>query len=235
MRRAQGGSMTGVDVVIPAFNAAPHLREAIDSVLAQSRRPARVIVVDDASTDATASIARELGAPVELLVHDANRGAAAARNTGIAAATAPLVAFLDADDRWTPDKLERQCAALDASPATTFALCRIREFLSDELDEAERAAIARVDSTQVEGWTASALVARRALFAECGGFDETLRIGEAIDWFSRARSRPHVHLDFVGVERRLHRDNSTRRASVTAHDYLAVVRRHMTRQRGRQR
>jgi glycosyltransferase involved in cell wall biosynthesis len=223
--------MTGVDVVIPAFDAAPHLREAIDSALAQTRRPARVIVVDDASTDATATVARACGASVELVTHAHNRGAAAARNTGIVAATAPLVAFLDADDRWTPDKLERQCAALDADPGAAFALCRIREFLSDDLDDAERVAFARLDTAQLEGWMASALVARRALFAECGGFDEALRVGEVIDWFSRARSQPYLHLDFVGVERRLHRANSTRRANVSAQDYLAVLRRHVARRR----
>jgi glycosyltransferase involved in cell wall biosynthesis len=223
--------MTHVDVVVPAFNAARHLREAIDSVLAQSLPPSRVIVVDDGSTDATAAVARDCGTTVEVVAHAHNRGAAAARNTGIAVATAPYVAFLDADDRWLRDKLERQCAALEASAGAMFALCRVCEFLSDELDDAERAAFARADTTGLEGWTASALLARRALFAECGGFDDGLRIGEAIDWFSRARSHPHVHLDFVGVERRLHRGNSTRRANVSARDYLAVVRRHMARKR----
>lgn len=223
--------MTGVDVVIPAYDAARHIGEAIDSALAQTLRPSRIIVVDDASTDATPSVARARGALVEVVAHASNRGAAAARNTGVAAATAPYVAFLDADDRWSPDKLERQCAALEASAETMFALCRVREFLSDELDDDERAAFARADTTRVEGWTASALLARRALFAAHGGFDESLRIGEAIDWLSRVGSLPHVHLDFVGVERRLHRDNSTRRAAVTAHDYLAVVRRHMARKR----
>lgn len=220
-----------VDVVIPACNAARHLREAIDSALAQTLPPARVIVVDDGSADATASVARGFGAPVEVIAHPRNRGAAAARNTGIAAATAPWVAFLDADDRWLRDKLARQCAALEANPDAAFALCRVREFLSDELDAAERAAFARADTTALEGWTPSALVARRALFADCGGFAEDLRVGEAIDWFSRARSHAYLHVDFVGVERRLHRDNSTRRAAVGARDYLAVVRRHMARKR----
>jgi glycosyltransferase involved in cell wall biosynthesis len=223
--------MTRVDVVIPACNAARTLREAIDSALAQSLPPSRVIVVDDGSADATASVARDCGAMVEVVAHACNRGAAAARNTGIAAAAAPYVAFLDADDRWLRDKLERQCAALEASAGTMFALCRLREFLSDELDDAERAAFARADTTGLEGWTASTLVARRALFAECGGFDEGLRVGEAIDWFSRARSHAHVHLDFVGVERRLHRDNSTRRAAVSGRDYLDIVRRHLARKR----
>jgi glycosyltransferase involved in cell wall biosynthesis len=224
--------VTSIDVVIPAYNAERHLHEAIDSALAQTLRPSRIIVVDDASTDATASVARARGGLVELVAHASNRGAAAARNTGVAAATATHIAFLDADDRWVHDKLERQCAALEASAEAMFALCRIREFLSDELDAAEREMFARPDATRLEGWAPSALLARRALFAACGGFDESLRVGEAIDWFSRVRSHPHVHLDFVGVERRLHRDNSTRRATVTAQDYFAVVRRHVARTRG---
>lgn len=223
--------MSGVDVVIPAFNAAAHLREAVASALAQSRAVARVIVVDDASTDGTAAIARECGSPVEVIALARNGGAAAARNAGIAAADAEYVALLDADDRWTRDKLEAQCAALDADADAMFALCRVREFASEDLDASERAGLLLRDTTPYEGWLASALVARRQVFARIGGFAEDLRVGEVIEWFGRARELPHVHVEIVGVERRLHRANSTRRAAVTGHDYLEAVRRHLARRR----
>ncbi|HEV8500807.1 MAG TPA: glycosyltransferase family A protein [Casimicrobiaceae bacterium] len=223
--------MSTVDVVIPAFNAALHLREALASVLAQSHAVARVIVVDDASTDTTAQIVGGYGAPVELIALGRNGGAAAARNAGIAAADASYIAFLDADDRWMRDHLAIQCAALDADAAAMFCLCRTREFASDELDAAERAALVQRDTTQLEGWLASALVARREVFVRIGGFASDLRVGEAIEWFGRARELPHVHVDAVGVERRLHRANSTRRAAVTGSDYVEAVRRHLARRR----
>jgi len=222
--------MSSVDVVIPAFNAALHLREAIGSVVKQTNAVGRVIVVDDASTDATAQIARGYGAPVELITLARNAGAGIARNAGVAATRTAYIAFLDADDRWTPDKLAIQCAALDADPTAMFALCHAREFASDELDAGERAALVRRDTTLYEGWLPSALVVRREVFTRIGGFAEDLRIGEAIDWFFRARELPHVHVDTVCVERRLHAANSTR-AAVTGRAYLEAVRRHLARQR----
>jgi glycosyltransferase involved in cell wall biosynthesis len=222
--------MNGIEVVIPAFNAVLHLREAIASVLAQTRAVGRVIVVDDASTDATGEIASGFGAPVELITLARNAGAGTARNIGIAAADATYIAFLDADDRWTTDKLAIQCAALDADPAAMFSLCRAREFASDELDATEHAMLVRRDTTLYEGWLPSALVARRELFARIGGFAEDLRVGEAVEWFFRAREQPHVHVDTVCVERRLHAANSSR-AAVTGRAYLEAVRRHLARQR----
>ncbi len=240
--------MSAVDVVIPAFDAAAHLGEAIASVRAQSRAASRIIVVDDASTDATAAVALAAGAnaeatqsagmtgrlpaatPVGLVRLASNRGAAAARNAGFAATRTPLVAFLDADDRWTPRKLELQCAALEEDPALAFVLCRLRQFVSPEVDEAGRRVLACDDAPQ-EGWSASALLVRRGAFEAVGGFPEALRVGEAIDWFNRARHLPHAMLELVGVERRLHAANSTRRARVTGRDYLDVVRRHRARLR----
>ena len=94
-----------VDVIVPAYNAAPYLRESLASVAEQTRTPSEVIVVDDGSTDDTARIARSFGARV---ISIPNAGVAAARNVGIRASTAPYVALLDADDRWYPQRLEAQ-------------------------------------------------------------------------------------------------------------------------------
>jgi hypothetical protein len=93
-----------VTAVVPAYEAAGTLPRALESVLAQRPAgPAEVLVVDDGSRDAGARVARELGATV--LVHDRNRGLAAARNTAVGAATQPWLAFLDADDEWLPHHL----------------------------------------------------------------------------------------------------------------------------------
>jgi glycosyltransferase involved in cell wall biosynthesis len=101
-----------VSVVVPAYNREGMLECALASVAAQQpARPAEIVVVDDASTDGTAAVAERLGARV--IVHEDNRGAAAARNTGVAAATQPWLAMLDSDDEWLPHHLATLWALRD--------------------------------------------------------------------------------------------------------------------------
>jgi glycosyltransferase involved in cell wall biosynthesis len=96
-----------VSVVIAAYNGAQYLPEAIDSALAQTYPKVEVIVVDDGSTDSTAEVVGAYGARVRYL-YQQNAGTAAARNTGIQSAQGELIALLDQDDRWLPEKLARQ-------------------------------------------------------------------------------------------------------------------------------
>src|SRR5689334_2160139 len=96
-----------VSVVIPTYNRAELVGEAIDSVLGQSRPPLEVIVVDDGSTDDTADVVGRYGARVVYL-RQPNCGPATARNVGVARARGDLIALLDSDDRWLPRKLELQ-------------------------------------------------------------------------------------------------------------------------------
>jgi glycosyltransferase involved in cell wall biosynthesis len=106
--------MTGVSVIIPAFNAASYLADAITSCLQQTAMPQEIIVVDDGSRDDTASIAAQFGAPVRV-VRQRNAGEGAARNRGIAEANGKWLAFLDADDLWLPEKLEKQLQTVNSS------------------------------------------------------------------------------------------------------------------------
>ena len=224
--------MTPIDVVIPAFNAADYLGEAVASVVAQRCAARRIIVVDDGSTDATADVAARVDARIEL-VRQNNRGSGAARNAGIALSDAALIAFLDADDRWAADKLARQAAALDADPALDFVLCLVRAFASPELPDAERSALEAQQPRPVEGWLAGAMLIRRASFDRVGTFASELRVGEVIDWFSRAR-RIGLHslvLPEVLLERRLHLHNTTRLAAADRRGYLIAAKRHLERLR----
>ena len=223
--------MNAFDVVIPAFNAARYLDEALASVLSQDHAAHRIIVVDDGSTDGTADVAARFSAPVEIARRH-NGGAAAARNTGIARSAAAVVAFLDADDRWAPHKLALQAAALDADPAIDFVLCLVRAFASPELPDAERSALEAQQPHPFEGWIAGSMLIRRASFDRVGPFAEDLRVGEVVDWFSRARQAALKHrlIPLVLVERRLHRHNTTLQ---TAHrrGYLLAAKRHVERLR----
>ena len=105
-----------ISVVMPAYNAAATIARALDSIAAQSRPPAEVIVVDDASRDATAAIAEAHPLRPRIIRHPANRGGAAALQSGLEAAANDWVAFLDADDEWLPGKLAAQAAMLVGQP-----------------------------------------------------------------------------------------------------------------------
>lgn len=103
--------MSSVSVVIPCYNAGRFLRETLDSILAQTRKPLEVIVVDDGSTDGSAAVADSFGPPVRVM-RQPNQGESVARNHGLHEAKGDWVAFLDADDVWTPRKLELQLAGV---------------------------------------------------------------------------------------------------------------------------
>jgi glycosyltransferase involved in cell wall biosynthesis len=105
-----------VSVVVPTFNRADLLGRAVASALTQTRQDIEVLVVDDGSTDETASVVADFRDPrVRLIRHEKTLGACAARNTGIRAAGGTYIAFLDSDDEWAPTKLDRQIAALENS------------------------------------------------------------------------------------------------------------------------
>ena len=199
---------TSVSVVIPAHNAARFIGQALESVF-QQREAASfldldVIVVDNASTDATCDcVQRDFGSRVRL-VHEPKPGAACARNTGIAAATAPLIAFLDADDLWLPGKLANQSAALRAQPDVSLAFCHGAEF-----SDPQAAFPCNTESRSFMG--PSGLLARREVFDVAGTLPE-FRCGEFIAWYGWAQTLGLKSLVVPGsfVRRRVHGDNTTR-------------------------
>ncbi|MGO8688254.1 MAG: glycosyltransferase [Thermoguttaceae bacterium] len=105
-----------VTVVIPCFNAARFLRATLESALNQSHAPIEVLVIDDGSTDQSAAIAASYGPPVRV-ISQTNQGESIARNRGIEEARGSWIAFLDADDIWLPEKLERQITAVQPGVA----------------------------------------------------------------------------------------------------------------------
>lgn len=107
--------MSSVSVVIPCYNAEAFIGETIESVLRQTRAVDEVIVVDDGSRDSSAEIAESFGDPVRV-VRQENRGECGARNRGVKEARGEIIAFLDADDLWHPEKIERQLAYFDEHP-----------------------------------------------------------------------------------------------------------------------
>jgi len=110
-----------VSIVIPAFDAAPWIAKTIESALAQTWPHIEVFVVNDGSADKTLSIARQYESERLRVITQPNRGASAARNTGLRAATGDYIQFLDADDLLATDKIEQQMLALAAAPSGCVA------------------------------------------------------------------------------------------------------------------
>jgi glycosyltransferase involved in cell wall biosynthesis len=124
-------------VVIPCFNRAARIRQAIRSALEQSLPPEEIVVVDDGSTDDSASLAAAVDRCVRVLSTD-NRGPSAARNLGIQETTCTWVAFLDADDIWHPDKMALQAETLKLFPQATLVFCDTETWRGDRQELSSR-------------------------------------------------------------------------------------------------
>jgi glycosyltransferase involved in cell wall biosynthesis len=220
-----------ISVMIGVYNGAPYLSEAIGSVRAQTYRPYELIVVDDGSDDGSGDIARSFD-EVQY-IYQPRGGNGAARNRAIEAASGDFFAFLDADDRFVPKKLERQMTALDEDPDVDMVFGHVREFVSPELREEERRGIRPPAPTPLP-WTApNLMLIRRASFERVGGFSTSLRVGVTVDWFARASEAGlrNLVLPEVVLERRLHTQNNGLRERDARSQYLHVLKAAMDRRR----
>jgi glycosyltransferase involved in cell wall biosynthesis len=172
-----------VSVVIPVFNGERFLREAVQSVLDQKYSPVEIIVVDDGSTDGSATVARSL--ETVRYLYQTNQGPAAARNRGIEQAKGSLIAFADADDLWPSGKLDRQLPYLISDPEIDIVLGRIQQVLLSETVDGPTQAT-EFGETGFSVNLGSAVI-RTSVFEHVGLFDETMRYSEDVDWFMRAR------------------------------------------------
>ena len=123
-----------VSVIIPAYNAQKYIREALDSVLAQTYSSFEIIVVEDSSTDDTAKIIKSYIDPRVKFVHQEKKGQTAARDEGMRRASGKYLAFLDADDVYLPQKLERQVGYMEAHPECGLCYCDLYHFFADTPD-----------------------------------------------------------------------------------------------------
>jgi glycosyltransferase involved in cell wall biosynthesis len=222
---------SAVGVVMPARDAARYIGEAIESVLAQRGGEVSLVVVDDGSTDDTASIARRFGEPVRVISQPA-AGPAAARNAGVRALDTDTVTFLDADDLWPPDSLAVRLAALAADPTADMCFGHMVQFVSPELPPEEQARL-HVDPRPQPAWASSSMLARRSVFDRLGLLPEHRRAGDFLEWIIGARNAGlrALMLDDVVLWRRLHMSNLTRREPEANAHYLAVVRGELARRR----
>jgi glycosyltransferase involved in cell wall biosynthesis len=221
---------TLVSVIIPVLNGEAFLAEAVASVFRQTFRPIEIIIVDDGSTDNTAKVASGYDAQVRYLFQP-HSGQAAARNTGLRQATGDVIAFLDADDMWTDDKLELQLGYLAGNPLAGVVLGS-----TPQARENGRPQYGLEDGTRSDPLVALSLGAaifKKSVFEQVGLFDERLPFCEDIDWFLRAWEQNisiALHPEVVQFYRR-HGGNITNRRDLDQRYFIRAVKMSLDRRR----
>ncbi|MBF0351381.1 MAG: glycosyltransferase [SAR324 cluster bacterium] len=188
-----------VSVILPTWNRASWLSASIDSVLTQTFRDFELIVVNDGSTDDTSRLLEQYGAEIKVIDLPENRGVSYARNRGLDQATGEWLAFLDSDDQWLPQKLEKQLRRYREQP-------QVKIHFTDEIWIRNGIRVNPMKKHQKhEGWifipglslclmAPSAIMIHRDIFEACGNFDEQLPVCEDYDLWLRITARYPVAL-----------------------------------------
>ncbi len=216
-----------VSCVVPVFNGARFLEEAVESIEAQSWRPLEIVVIDDGSTDETPAVMARLGNRIRALSQP-NQGPSAARNAGIAAASGDFIGFLDCDDRWLPEKTAIQMARFGAMPELELSRGQASNWWTEGQSQ-EGDGVADTMSG-----ISTALV-RRGLFDRIGMFDPSLRHLDWTEWLLRAADLGIIAeaLPDTLALRRIHRNNLSRnRAGEDVEERIRVTRQRLARLRG---
>lgn len=226
-RLCECGAINGmpmVSVIVAVYNGGRYLCAALDSVFAQNYHPMEVIVVDDGSTDDTASIAQSH--PEVRYVNQEHHGVAAARNSGVAMARGNLIALQDADDLWVPGRLALQVSYLRAHPEVDGVIGLQLNFLDGTTPEC-------VTQRLGDRVGLGTLVARRGVYSRIGGYDTEYRIGSDMEWFSRARDLGAniITLPDILTYRRIHSTNLSRAPEARTDNLLRMFKASIDRKR----
>ena len=219
-----------ISVIIPVYNGEAYLAEAIESVLRQTYRPIKLIVVDDGSTDGSAEVAQRF---LEVrYCFQPQSGAAAARNRGTSLAQGTFLAFLDADDLWTSQKLTRQLAVFENNPALDMLFAQVKPFHSPELDEETKKRLP-IPAHIMPGYHPGTMLIKRDAFFRVGQFEPRWRVGEFIDWYAKAMELglKSQMLPEVLMKRRLHTTSLGTRERKSQTDYLRILKAALDRRR----
>jgi len=222
-------------VILPVYNRRDMAREALESIMRQSRSPDEIWLVDDGSTDGSAETARDF--PKVRLLRQENRGISAARNAGIRSSSGNLIAFLDSDDLWLADKLRLQERFLDSHPS--LPLCHteeiwIRNGKRVNPRQYHRKEGGRIFQRSLERCliSPSSVMIRRELLDEVGLFDESLPVCEDYDLWLRVTARHAVGFleEPLIVKRGGHADQLSRKLNAMDRYRLDAIEKALTTQ-----
>lgn len=219
-----------ISVIIPAYNAARYLPEAIASAQGQTRQPIEIIVVDDGSSDESGAVAAGAGAHVVRM--RTNSGPSAARNAAIRETSGAYVAMLDADDQWEPNHCETVGGLLDLHVGAALANSRARLIAPAVGEtpvwvESDRPLEMFARMLRANPVVQTTAIVRRDALMDAGGYDTALRYAEDYDlWLRLARSRTFVFTDAVTARYRVHDQQASRNSPELATGAWIVRRRH---------
>jgi glycosyltransferase involved in cell wall biosynthesis len=218
------GAPPRVSIIIPTYNRANFLGEAVASALGQDYQDIEVIVIDDGSTDETKSVLETFGDPRLICVRQENRGRSRARNRAIAMARGAYITFLDSDDYYLPSKVGTQVAFLDANPQ--YGMAYMSAFCVDDhrqaLDETYRASVSGRIYPQIAFYhphtiTLPTVMVRREILAQVGMFDEAMQRFEDTDMWRRISKVASIAgIDEIGCHARTHVENKLASQDPTA-------------------
>lgn len=219
-----------ISVIIPAYNAATFLAEAIASIQQQAYETLEIIVIDDGSTDGTAEIAKKFNDSIRY-VYQENGGPAVARNTGLKLANGEIIAFLDADDLWPENNLEVQLAYFERDPSLEVVMGRYQYLLLESTTDGERK-FKEFGEPLVAVSSCTGLF-KKSVFNRLGYFDVSLRQGEDVDLFMRLREAgiAMAAIEPVTLYYRIHGDNITRNRKKNQSLFLQALKKSLDRRR----
>jgi glycosyltransferase involved in cell wall biosynthesis len=229
-----------VSVVIAAYNEQAYIAEALHSVLAQTHHPIELIVVDDGSTDHTAEITAQIATgaapvpdpPTIELLRRPHHGPSAARNAGLKRSSGQYWTIFDADDVMPPDRLTHQVAHLQQHPEHDIVLGLTEAFITPGQPKPPHYN-PLWDDGPFPGH-AGTMMARRAVLDTVGGYDESMALGEDLDWQARAKAAGirAGALDHVCLHYRIHRANTSSDTRANRAATLQLLRASVQRRRG---
>lgn len=222
-----------VSVIIPVYNYDRYLAEAIESVLSQTHQHLEIIVVDDGSTDQSGEVARSFAGRGVRYCHQAHAGIGPARNKGVELAQGEFIAFLDADDCWPQEKLERQLGAFESDPALEMVFGQAMQLHNGPEWEAGVRDKNLAAGALVPGIVPGTMLIKRDAFLRVGKFQGDWKVGEFIDWYARAvelQIRSSVLPDLF-LWRRIHDSNQGIRERQSVSDYARVLKAKLDRRR----
>ena len=230
-----------ISVIIPVYNGQTHIAKAIDSVIRQTWTPMEIIVVNDGSTDNTLDVLLSYSGRVTIITTP-NRGVSSARNTGIKVAKAAWIAFLDADDAWHDDKLEKQVNALAAHPQAGICCCDYSYQERNAPETTYFTYLASINAGSVDAWannpllgliginfvgTASTVLVKRSLLRTLGGFNAKFKQAEDYDlWIRCALHAGFAVMPDVLVRKVRHTSNLTNNQAETIYFHELVLEEH---------
>lgn len=220
--------MPKVSVIIPTYNRARFVGEAIDSVLAQTYKDYEIIVVDDGSTDNTQEVLKHYGHKIRYFRQE-NKGISAARNLALEKARGEYIAFLDDDDLWLPEKLEKQIDVLERNPDLAFVASETH-VINGKGEIIDRFKRGKGDVETFENLRQQyfvpmlTTVVRRKCLDSVGGFNPSLPICQDHDlWLRLAKIYKFRYIDVPLAKYRMHANNITKNLDQYLRDHLVIA------------